>query len=219
LVFIYAKYLGFYRHTGFLFLTFLFALWMKKTDGTPRGGSFSIWTDRTAEAVLTVMLMLQAITGFWAIREDFNKPFSCGKMATVFLTDHHLDRAFITVGPDWAGAPLACYLDRSLFYPGINAWGSFTRWDKKRTEDLDDEEFFRRSAAEAKGAPMVIVLGHPLTDGFMKAHGVRFLANLWGSLTPFEDYYLHYVPGTGACQTSGLAPGVSHPIPADAPSP
>jgi hypothetical protein len=200
--FFYVKYLGSYRHTGFLFLTFLFALWMKKTDGAPRGGGVSVWTNRAAEAVFGVMLALQAFTGLWAIKEDFNKPFSCGKPTAEFLRDHHLDTAFIAVAPDWLGAPLAGYLDRSFYYPQALRYGSFTRWDSQRIDSLHElgfEEFFRRAAQEAKGADMVFALQDSLPEDFMRLHNIEWLTGVNGSLTPGEWYNVYFIPGkTGA---------------------
>lgn len=193
--FLYVKYLGFSRHTGFLFFTFLFAFWMRKAGGGPRGGSFSIWTVRAGETALAVMLTMQAVTGLWAVKEDFNQPFSCGKLAAKVLADRHLQKTFLAVGPDWAGGPLAGYLDRSVYYPTARRYGSFTRWDTSRTDELSEEEFFRRAADESRGADMVISLDHSFSRAFMEAHNIDLLAELHGSLTPFEDYFLFFVPG------------------------
>jgi hypothetical protein len=197
-VFLYIKYLGFYRHTGFLFLTLLFAFWLKKKDRVPPGGGWSVWTDRTAEVVFAVMLAMQAITGLWAVREDFNQPFSCGRLAAKYLVDHNLQRAFLAVGPDWAGSPLAGYLDRSIYFPTALRYGSFTRWDDRRTDYLSEEEFFRRASEEAKGVEMVLSIDPPFSEEFMRRHDIKLLVGLHGSLTQFEDYRLYFVPGKAA---------------------
>lgn len=195
--FLYIKYLGFTRHTGFFFLTFFFAFWLKKSGGASRGGGFSIWTDRAGEVVFAAMLTLQAITGLWAVRVDFTEPFSCGKQAARILTERHLQHAFMAVGPDWAGSPLAGYLDRSIYYPNASRTGSYTRWDTHRIDNPDSlsaEEFIRRATNEAKGAEMVISLDRPLPTALMQSYKIEPLAELHGSLTPFEDYYLFLVP-------------------------
>ncbi|HEX7548167.1 MAG TPA: hypothetical protein VF417_04150, partial [Candidatus Methylomirabilis sp.] len=69
--FLYFKYLGFYRHTGFLFFALLFALWLRRTDGVPRGSGAALWGDRMAGAGLTAMLVLQAVMGLWAVGVDY----------------------------------------------------------------------------------------------------------------------------------------------------
>jgi hypothetical protein len=199
--FLYVKYLGFSRHTGFLFFIFLFAFWLEKTGSVSREGGFSVWMGRAAEVVFSAMLIFQAFTGLWAVREDFNQPFSCGKLAAKVISERHLQAAFIVVGPDWAGSPLAGYLNRSVYYPNALRYGSFTRWDTRRIdniEDLSEEEFFRRAANEAKGAEMVISRDRSFSKAFMQSHNIEPLAELHGSLTPFEDYYLFFVPGETA---------------------
>ncbi len=196
--FLYLRYLGFYRHAGFLFLAFLFALWLKKSGGPGRDPGFRGWLDRTGEIVFTVALVVQAATGLWALQQDFTRPFSCGKQAARYLTDHRLGNAFIAVGPDWAGSPLAGYLDRSVYYPAASRFGSFTRWDTRRTEDLDDEEFLRRAAREAQGAEIIVALDRAWPQAFLRSHQIESLAELHGSLTPFEDYFLYRVPGRAA---------------------
>jgi hypothetical protein len=193
--FLYTKYLGFTRHSGFLFLTFLFAFWMKKTRDASCGKSRVTWMNSIGEIALFAMLAMQAITGWWALRVDYDQPFSCGKETARFITDHHLQNEFIAVGWDWSGSPLAGYLDRSLYYANARRYGSFTHWDTQRDQNIDDEEFFQRSIKEAKGAPMALVLDHRLANDFMQAHGIQLLAQFEGSQTPFEDYYLHFYSG------------------------
>jgi len=195
--FLYLKYLGFYRHAGFLFITFLLAMWLKEAGGPAGAGSGGIAgrLDRAGGLLLTLMLAVQAVTGLWALRTDLAEPFSCGRQAARILAERHLDRAFIAAGPDWAGAPLAGYLDRSLYFPAARRTGSFTRWDNRRTDSVDDEEFFRRAAAEAKGADFVVVVDHGWPPDFRRAHGIEDLAELHGSLTPYEDYYLYLAHG------------------------
>ena len=145
--FLYTKYLGFYRHTGFLFFTFLFAFWLLKAgDNGPRRGR-ARWTTWLGEIAFTAMLATQALTGLWALREDWERPFSCGKAAAEFLVERGLAKTFLAVGPDWAGSPLAGYLDRLVYYPQGQRYGSFTRWEAQREEAVDDEFFLLRAKA------------------------------------------------------------------------
>lgn len=192
--FLYVKYLGFSRHTGFLFLTFLFALWVNRAGGPPREGRLAMWTGRAEEIVLGLMLAFQAFTGLYAVKTDFYMPFSCGKQAAQIISEHHLQNAFTAVDPDWLGSPLAGYLDRSFYYPDEQRYGSFTHWDTRRVGGIGDEISLWRATNEAKGREMVFVVGHPLADDFMKAHGIENLAQVTGSQSLFEDYYLYFVP-------------------------
>ena len=189
--FFYTKYLGFPRHTGFLFLTLFVALWVKQvTDRAGATAAGSRWPGRIAGGVFTCMLAFQAVSGLAAVREDYRRFFSCGKPAAAFIKERGLENAFIAVGPDWAGSPLAGYLNRTLYYPQGRRYGSFTRWDFRRNEEINDPEFLRRAFAEARGREMVIASDHPFADDLLQQNGLSLLGHIGGSLTPFEDYYL-----------------------------
>jgi hypothetical protein len=205
--FFYVKYIGAARHAGLLFFTFLFAQWIKQASRPrPSPGSSAVF-DRWASVVLTAMLAAQAVTGVWALKEDFNQRFSCGKAAAQILQERHLDRGFIAVAPDWAGAPLAGYLNRSLYYPNARGYGRATHWDKRRTEFLEDDEIMRRTIEEANGQAFVISFEHPLAKEFTEKYGLETVADVVGSMTPFEDYHLFYRPGKAA---AGASPESTH---------
>lgn len=193
--FFYVKYLGFTRHTGFLFLVFFCAWWIRRggDNTTPAGGALQR-VGLIGSLAFTAMLAVQAIDGVHAVSMDVARPFSCGKAAAGYLVAHDLQDKFIAVGPDWAGAPLSGYLGRPVYYPYARRHGSFVRWDTGRREAMEDEEFYRLALTEAAGADMVIALDHPLSGEFMRRHGIEFLTREGGSLTPFEDYFLHYAP-------------------------
>lgn len=195
--FLYLKYLGFMRHTGFLFLVFLFAWWIAGADRVkPVAKSWVRWWAGAAGAVLfTVMLGAQAITGANAVARDVKQPFSCGKLAAAYLVEAGLAKEFIAIGPDWAGAPVAGYLGRTVYYPYSQRHGSFVIWNRERRDNMSDEEFYETAAKEAKGARMVILLDHPMSEEFMAKLGIVFIKQLGGSLTPFEDYYVHLAEG------------------------
>jgi hypothetical protein len=195
LAFLYTKYLGFPRHTGFFFITLLCALWIKRVAVSDRSSSIgSVWIERAAGLVFTVMLAFQAVSGLAAVHEDSRRPFSCGKPAAELILQKGLGGAFIAVGPDWAGSPLAGYLDRQVYYPQGSRYGSFTRWDHQRNEELTDTVFLQRALQEAAGRETVLVSDHPFPENLMQQYGVSVLGHVGGSLTPFEDYYLFYVP-------------------------
>jgi hypothetical protein len=195
LAFLEVKYVGFLRHAGFLFFTFLFALWIRKSMADPSARTASLWNRGVTELALIAMLATQALTGLWAIRQNFSQPFSYGKVAAQVLKERHLDHVFIAVAPDWAGAPLAGYLDRDLYYPQSHRYGSFIRWDTGRADSLEDDEFMRMAIREAGGREMVVTFEHSLTKEFTEKYGLLTIASLMGSLTPFEDYHLYYRPG------------------------
>lgn len=192
--FLYAKYLGFIRHTGFLFFAFIYAYWILFASATPKQKKSNPWRFRIPSLILTAMLITQAITGIWALKEDYNRPFSCGKEAVEYLRKNNLVDSFIAVGPDWAGAPISGYLNRPLYYPYTGRMGSFTRWDTHRRENMTGEELYRNARAAAPAGPFILILDHTLDADLMKKHNIELRAHIAGSMTPFEEYHIHYCP-------------------------
>jgi hypothetical protein len=195
-LFLYCKYLGSTRHSGFFVLTFLFAYWIAKTAGATKGRGWTVGIGWAGEIVLTGMLGFQAVTGLWAVRVDYREPFSCGKTAAQYIVDHHLQNGFLAAYPDWTGSPLAGYLDRQIFYPQTRGFGSYTCWDTHRDEELTYDDLIQRMITEAKGADIVLSIEHLLPEAVMRRYGIRPLARFTGSLTSFEDYNLYSLPGT-----------------------
>jgi hypothetical protein len=190
--FLYTKYLGFIRHTGFLFFAFICAYWIFLASATPAEKKNRPWRFHVPSLMLTAMLITQAITGLWALKEDYNHPFSGGKDAAKYLKKNNLADHFIAVGPDWAGAPIAGYLNRKLYYPYAGRMGSFIRWDTHRLEKMPDEDFYLNARAAAPAGPFIIVLDHELDADLMKKYNIEMRAYIRGSMTPFEEYVIYY---------------------------
>lgn len=190
--FLYTRYLGFIRHTGFLFFAFIWAYWILFASTTPEQKKCCPWSFRMPSLLLTAMLMTQAVTGVWALREDYSRPFSGGKEAAEYLQKNKLADYFIAVGPDWAGAPISGYLNRKLYYPYSGRIESFTRWDTHRLEKMPDEELYLNARAAAPDGPFIIILDHALDAGLMKKYNIEMRAYVAGSMTPFEEYHIHY---------------------------
>ncbi len=189
-LFLYGKYLGSYRHVGLLYFTFFFACWILLAKAPPAAEAGSP-RFRFARLLLTAMLLVQAFTGLWAVREDCRHAFSGSKHTVAWLREHGYEDAFIAVGWDWAGAPLAGYLNRTLYYPHDRRHGSFTRWIRSRDDNLTDLEFYRRAMKAAGKRPALLILDHQLPEDFCAEHRITLLTYIAGSLAPFEEYAIH----------------------------
>ena len=190
-LFLYTKYLGFIRHTGFLFISFLCAYWIFFGLAGHSSINSTSWRFRIPRVILTAMLICQAITGFWSLKEDYNRPVSCGKATSDYLIKNGLSEGFIAVAPDWAGATIAGYLDRALYYPYTGHMGRFTLWNNQRREFMPDPELYNNARSAAPAGPFILILDHPITEQFRTENGIELLTQIGGSLTPFEDYYIH----------------------------
>lgn len=193
--FLYVKYIGFTRHTGFLFLVFLFAWWLSRVredGGEPKKDTgWNWWLQAAGALLLTAMLTVQAINGAYAVSRDVAQPFSGGKATARCLMDHKLDGGFIAVTPDWAGSPIAAYLNRPLYYPQAHRHGTFTIWNTRREDEITDEEFLRRAFQEAQGRETVVILNQPPSDELLALYGLKLVRGFSGSLASFEDHFIY----------------------------
>ena len=192
-LFLQVKYLGYVRHAGFLFITFLLACWLAaptfRPDSRARiGAAPGGW-------LLTLLLLVQAVTGVWAAQLDGRRLFSCGEEAARAIADRHLEKAFIAAWPDASGSVIAGYLDRSVYLPQSARLGSFVHWDRSRNEQMTDAEALQATRTAGKGAPTLVVLDHELDDEVIRRWGMIVLGPFRGSLVPFEDYFVYFLPG------------------------
>ena len=207
-LFLYTKFLGSFRHAGLLFFAFLFPTWILFSAQESTGLRLSGWRQRVSSLLLSLMLAAQAVTGLWAVREDYHRPFSGGKNASEWLRDNGYAEAFIAASPDWAGAPIAGYLNRTLYYPQDRREGSFTRWISSRDDCITHEEFYARAVAAAKGRPVVLISDRNLPVDFCLEHDIQKLAYIAGSLTPFEEYVIYYIkPDPAVVEGRPTGPG------------
>lgn len=195
--FVYVKYLGFPRHDGFFFLSLFFGCWLhgllpRESESQPADAT-GLLSRETAPIVLTAVLAVQSVTGLWAGWLETTRPFSAGRNAAREIVARGLDHAALAAWPDPVGAVAAGWLGRSvsIYLPQSRRHGSFTHWNRARREDLTDEEALALAEADAGPRPLVIVLDHPLTEEFIRAHGLHTVGAFTGSLASFEDCYVY----------------------------
>ncbi|MFI5135958.1 MAG: hypothetical protein ACHQD9_08905, partial [Chitinophagales bacterium] len=64
-----------------------------------------------------------------AYTADIIKPFSEGKEVSKYLKENNLADKKIAVSNQSAGPPISAYLDKKLFYPETNQFGTFCKWN------------------------------------------------------------------------------------------
>lgn len=149
--FTYVKFLGSPRHYGHLWFVLLAALWLSAHD-VPRRDPFPLIKRFSLEShfshakklTLGLFLVMQLVGGLVAYGRDWTYPFSAGRAAAQYLQTHQLDQGFLMGSQDLAMAPLSGYLNRKLYYPERQAWGSFTLFNHERRE-VDAAEILRQA--------------------------------------------------------------------------
>ena len=131
------------RHTGHFFLLFLICFWLQKS----RDINWFFFKDklelpsidRYSNQVIIVILSLHLITGIVAYTNDLIRPFSMSKATASYIEQTKLDTLPIMAVPDERVSAIAGYLDREVYYPQSDRWGSFVIWDSKRRNVTAEE--------------------------------------------------------------------------------
>ena len=147
---------------------------------------------RLAGGLLVVHVALAAI----AVREDVSSVFSAGRAAAELLVAHDLDELPIVAEPDAYMTSVLGYLhQRTFYYPRGNRFGSFTRWDKARTDvELSDEQLIAaaRDLGRENRSAVGIVIAHRLPPDL--ATGGDEIGCVSAELVPAESFCIYRLP-------------------------
>ena len=124
------------RHTGHFFLLFLVCLWLQKSRELYGGLVLPIPLKALGEGfknkVITLIFLINLITGIIAYTNDLIRPFSMSKATSNYLKNTELDKLPIMGVPDERISALSGYLNQKIYYPQSDRWGSFIIWDSQR---------------------------------------------------------------------------------------
>ncbi len=150
---------GYLRHAGFLWLAVTAALWFEERDPVPR------------RAWLLGVFALAALAGAKAGIDrsglDIDAPFSGAHDAAAFLRTLDLDAAVVAAHPPTTGEALLPELPlRRLYYPGLDAFGSYLPWNRSYLESLTltPEQSAARARERFPERPLVFITSRPLAD-------------------------------------------------------
>jgi hypothetical protein len=155
-LFQYLKYSGNLRHDGNLFILLLACLWIscyyEESDILFRflkvkfNNLYKIiinvanLVSKHRNRLLTVILYTHLLAGAFAFSRDFSHPFSEGKALANFLQSQNMENMLIIGSRNVQVSTLSGYLDRKIYYPEINKFGTFIVWNNKRKEEVTPKE-------------------------------------------------------------------------------
>jgi len=144
LAFSYFRYLGFLRHFGHVFIVFIITFWLKNSFNPIEVRSnilekLAILCEARASTIILFVLIIQFASGLFSVGMDWIKPFSASKEASEFIKKEGLDKLLIIGSKDYAVSPVAFYINKNIFYPTSESYGSFVKWTKRRKHKSCDE--------------------------------------------------------------------------------
>jgi hypothetical protein len=200
LTFGYTKYFGSIRHHGHLFILFLACLWLSaslpsKEVKAPLVKRLTDFSRRNKDRFVVGLLTVHLLAAVMAYGMDLGYPFSAGRETARYIKENHLDSLVMAGYEDDAASVLAGYLNRKIYYPGSDRWGSFIISDQKR-KSLKDSEILEktRQLAANQQREVLLIMNRELAD---PAHQAVKLAQFTDSMVPAERYYLYLVRSGG----------------------
>ncbi|MDD8026165.1 MAG: hypothetical protein PHI34_06615 [Acidobacteriota bacterium] len=197
-VFYYAAYLGYIRHHGALFLAFLAALWLSADEKPLRlPGTFlrgaAGWARRAVPAVLVAVLAVQTAGTAVAVRYEIELPFSQGKRVAQYIREQGLTDWVLVGDIYYSLAPICAYLDRPIYQPFHERWGSYALWTRpdhlnRGMSQIQDEA--ERLSRET-GKEYLLILSYHLDRDSLATRHLRPVAFFGGSIVMDESYYLY----------------------------
>ena len=124
LSFLFLAFPGGLRHQGHWVVLALTCLWLG-------GGTATL--PRAKRVGWAVVLGVQAVGGVIASVADVATPFSASRAVAEHIEAEYPPDVAIMGGRDFAVSPVSGVLGRPIYYPGPDRWGTFLKWDEKRT--------------------------------------------------------------------------------------
>ncbi len=119
------------RHDGLYFMLYLACLWCGFTGPLgpkPRLSSTSLLAPME-RFFLPSILAMQVVGGVYAWTLHLVRPFSASKQAADFIRQHGYANLLIIGSKEPNVTPVTAYLDRPIYYPDSERYGTFW-WDR-----------------------------------------------------------------------------------------
>lgn len=197
LLFNYFIHYGTLRHHGSLFILLITCLWISRyTDRQKVSNQSNKQTRkldrRYANRFLTIILYIHVIAGIFAYSMDLAYPFSMSRDASRFIESRKLDDLTI-VGTEYREvATLSGYLDKKIYYPERESFGSF--WTTRERNIGSEDELFEivdELLIQSK-TDILLVLTQKLQSNSQDIN-ICPLQEFKGGIVTEEQFYLYLV--------------------------
>lgn len=198
ILFTWLKYQGTLRHHGNLFIFFLACIWIsrfvnKSYDIPKIFAKITYQFKKYNKQFITIILLIQALSGLYAYSMDLIFPFSKSEVASEFIKEQKLTNEFILGNKDTIVSPISAYLDNNIYYLEYGKLGSFfnnyqRKYIKSQSELVDKID----AVIKNNSSKNVLILSFPLD---IQNNQLKFtkLNEFKGSIVAEEQYYIYLV--------------------------
>lgn len=200
--FMYSVKLSGVRQNGYLFIIALICFWLStsypKSNWLSRfNNKFFARIIKYKSLLLTILLCVHVIGGVYAYGRDLVEPFSASKAATKYLKNYQYDNLTIVGYKDDIVSPFSAFLDKKIYYPENEDFGSFSVWTvnkKKNNENITHQEILEQTndLLNQEDKEILLILDEELKSD-LPTVTVKALPTFESSIIIDEIYYLYLV--------------------------
>ena len=200
LFFVYLTGLNSVRHFGIIYILFISAIWLSKTEVPINWNKSKLinWLatiqSKYDATIILSLFIIQASAGIITYSIDVIKPFSANKEAADFIATHFKNNyELITFH---APTPGVCsYLQNKVYLLEDKEWGSYIHWERNLTMPLDEKKLLLRALDFAKKSQKKICLilyrqfevKDPITKHF------QLLKSVKSGIVKSEEFYIYSI--------------------------
>lgn len=185
LAFAFAKFHGYMRHHGHLFLWFLMVLWLEKADEKT---FFKNWR----QAFLYLLLGIQLLAGIIASVRDWQGTFSPVKEVAAYIQiieSQHPHDMWVS-DPDYLIEPIGAMLQHPLYFPKQEKLAYFPQWDKNWGY-ISPEEVLLKAQLLAATEPVLLILGYEMKAKPDRGFQLEFFRQFGPGIEPSEHFWVY----------------------------
>jgi hypothetical protein len=133
------------HYTGYSFMILLTALWLAYDEILHKELHNSIIDTIRSYAYkpfIWSILACQVVAGLFAFKADYDRPFSEGKAIAEYIKQKNVSQPLVISPSLYAGIPIAGYLNRPIYYPALNSFGTFV--NRVPTFYINEQVIFKR---------------------------------------------------------------------------
>ena len=188
ILFAHLIYMGYIRHFGVVFLAFLLAYWIKRSQ------------EEVVARTAVVLLLLATCGGVGAVAASWTHPFSNSEAAAKWLVAHHLADKPIVGFPDFSTAAIAEHLNRPIYFSQCDCSDTYMQFSRRRDDVADEHltEHLRRVDSNLNTTDYTLIVTDPLwpeeeRDLKQDHQSVTLIASFTGAEEHYENFYLYDV--------------------------
>ncbi len=194
--FFYVKYPGFMRHYGYLFLSYIIAMWIARHSNARPYHSLperlELKTILFVRRTFTVFLIIHLFSGFQAIFLDYKNPFSGAQQAAQHIVSEKLDGLLMIARAEHAASVIGYLPDKEIYYLRSRRFGTFTVWDNKRIYPTDELSLYEATKRiTSAGQSGLFILDYPLLNPKTSGFTINKILTTSKSIRQDEQFFIY----------------------------